>query len=171
MTPTYPGRCFEDFQVGQVIEHPVGRTVTQADNIWFSLLTNNANPIHIDAHYAAHTEFGRPLVNSAFTLALVTGLAVSDMTQHAVNLGWDEVRLPHPLFEGDTLYARSEVLALRESRSRPQQGLLTFRSSGYTQAGVVVLECRRTVLVYRRGHLPSAASRPVMRETGPAGAG
>ncbi|MGI8748867.1 MAG: MaoC family dehydratase [Deinococcus sp.] len=164
MTQDQAGRCFEDFTVGQVIEHPHGRTVTQTDNIWFTLLTNNSNPIHFDAHYAAHTEFGRPLVNSAFTLALVTGLSVADMSQNAVNLGWDEVKLPHPLFEGDTVYARSEVLELRESRSRPRQGVLSFRSSGYNQNGVVVLDFRRAVLVYRRGHLPAAASRPVMGE-------
>jgi len=164
MTQQYAGRCFEDFTAGQVIEHPHGRTVTQTDNIWFTLLTNNSNPIHFDAHYAAHTEFGRPLVNSAFTIALVTGLSVSDMSQNAVNLGWDEVRLPHPLFEGDTVYARSQVLDLRESRSRPHQGVLTFRSSGYNQHGVVVLDFKRTVLVYRRGHLPSASSRRVMQE-------
>ncbi|WP_407571707.1 MaoC family dehydratase [Deinococcus altitudinis] len=169
MTSTHPeqiyaGRCFEDFRVGQVIEHPLGRTVTQTDNIWFTLLTGNTNPLHFDVHYAAHTEFGRPLINSAFTVALVTGLSVADMSQNAVNLGWDEVRLPHPLFEGDTLYARSEVLELRESRSRPHQGVLSFRSSGYNQSGVVVLEFKRTVLVYRRGHLPSNQSRPVMQE-------
>lgn len=164
MTQSYSGRCFEDFGVGQMIEHPTGRTVTQTDNIWFTLLTNNSNPIHFDAHYSAHTEFGRPLINSAFTIALVTGLSVSDMSQNAVNLGWDEVRLPHPLFEGDTVYARSEVLELRESRSRPYQGVLTFRTSGYNQDGVVVLEFKRTVLVYKRGHLPSATSRPVMQE-------
>jgi len=165
-TPTSSsGRCFEDFEPGQVIEHPLGRTVTQNDNIWFTLLTNNTNPIHFDAHYAAHTEFGRPLVNSAFTIALVTGLSVSDMSQNAVNLGWDEVRLPHPLFEGDTVYARSEVLSLRESRSRPHQGVLTFKTSGYNQHGTVVLEFKRTVLVYRRGQVPSVTSRPSMKET------
>ncbi len=164
MTPTYAGRCFEDFAVGQIIEHPLGRTVTQADNIWFTLLTNNTNPLHFDAHYAAHTEFGRPLVNSAFTIALVTGLSVSDMSQNAVNLGWDEVRLPHPLFEGDTLYARSEVLELRQSRSRPAQGVLSFKSSGYNQRGVVVLEFKRSVLISKRGHLPAETSRPTMQE-------
>ena len=164
MTAPGSGRCFEDFEVGQVIEHPLGRTVTQNDNIWFTLLTNNTNPIHFDAHYAAHTEFGQPLVNSAFTIALVTGLSVSDMSQNAVNLGWDEVRLPHPLFEGDTVYARSEVLSLRESRSRPHQGVLAFKTSGYNQHGVVVLEFKRTVLVYRRGHLPSVTSRPSIKE-------
>ena len=156
------GRCYEDFSVGQVIEHALGRTITQSDNIWFTLLTGNTNPIHFDAHYAAHTEFGRPLVNSAFTIALVTGLSVADMSQNAVNLGWDEVRMPNPLFEGDTVYAHSEVLELRESRSRPHQGLVKFKTTGFKQDGTVVLEFKRTILVYKRAHLPMQA-RPKVR--------
>lgn len=143
-------RYFEDFSVGQVIEHPLGRTITQADNIWFTLLTCNTNPIHFDETYAAKTEFGRPLVNSAFTLALVTGLSVSDMSQNAVNLGWDEVRMPHPVFEGDTIRARSEVLEVRPSKSRPHQGIVRFRSAGLNQHGKIVLEFTRTILVNRR---------------------
>ncbi|THF85451.1 MaoC family dehydratase [Deinococcus sp. KSM4-11] len=158
------GRCYEDYAVGEVIEHPLGRTVTQNDNIWFTLLTNNTNPIHFDAHYAAQTEFGRPLVNSCLTIALVTGLSVADMSRNAVNLGWDEVRIPHPLFEGDTVYAQSEVLELRESRSRPTQGVMVFRTTGYNQHGQSVLVFRRTVLVYRRGHVPALTSRPVLQE-------
>ena len=115
---SWQGRVFEDFEVGDVYEHPLGRTVTQADNIWFTLLTVNTNPIHFDSHYAAHTEFGRPLVDSTFTLALVTGLSVSDVSLNAINLGWESVKLPAPVFEGDTIYARSEILEKRESRSR-----------------------------------------------------
>ncbi len=107
------GRCYEDFTVGDVYQHPVGRTVTETDNVWFTLLTVNNNPIHFDKHYAAQTEWGRPLVDSTFTLALVTGLSVSDMSQYAVNLGWDAVRLPAPVFEGDTIYAQSEVISMR----------------------------------------------------------
>src|SRR5512136_1062061 len=118
------GRAYEDFEVGDIYPHPVGRTVTQADNIWFTLLTVNNNPIHFDAVYAAKTEFKRPLVDSTFTLALVTGLSVDDLSRHAVNLGWDEVRLPNPVFEGDTIRARSEVLACRESRSHPEMGIV-----------------------------------------------
>src|ERR1700674_751810 len=114
------GRCFEDFEVGTVIRHSVGRTITATDNTWFTLLTVNTNPIHFDAHYAAQTEFGRPLVNSALTLALVTGLSVADVSQYGVNLGWDEGRIPAPVFVGDTIYAQTEVLAKRESKSRPQ---------------------------------------------------
>ena len=109
------GRCYEDFEVGIVIRHPIGRTVSSTDNTWFTLLTVNTNPIHFDAHYAAQTEFGRPIVNSTLTLALVTGLTVEDVSRYAINLGWDEVRMPTPLFEGDTVYAETEVLSRRES--------------------------------------------------------
>ena len=149
------GRCFEDFEVGMVIRHPLGRTVTQADNIWFTLLTANTNPIHLDANYAAQTEFGKPLVNSTFTLAVVTGLSVADVSQYGINLGWDEVRMPAPLFEGDTLYAQTEVLKKRDSKSRPHMGLLEIKTTGFKQDGTVVLEFKRSLLVYRRGHVPS----------------
>ena len=149
------GRCYEDFEVGMVIRHPLGRTVTGADNAWFTLITVNTNPIHFDAHYAAQTEFGKPLVNSTFTLALVTGLSVADISQHGINLGWDEVRMPAPLFEGETVYAQSEVLSARESKSRPSMGLVEIRSVGFTETGKVVLTFRRTILVYKRGHVPS----------------
>ncbi len=148
------GRCYEDFQVGDIYRHPLGRTVTATDNAWFTLLTQNTNPIHFDAYYAAQTEWGRPLVNSAFTLALVTGLSVADVSQYAVNLGWDEVRMPAPLFEGDTVYAQTEVLSKRESQSRPHQGLVTIRTIGYKQDGIVVIEFKRTILVYKRAHVP-----------------
>ena len=149
------GRCHEDFTVGMVLRHPNGRTVTSADNIWFSLLTVNPNPIHIDAHYSAQTEFGRPLVNSCLTLAILTGLSVADVSQFGVNLGWDEVRMPAPLYEGDTLYAQTEVLSTRESNSRPTMGLVEVKTTGFKQDGVVVMDFRRTILVYKRGHLPS----------------
>jgi itaconyl-CoA hydratase len=150
----WTGRVFEDFNVGDRYQHPLGRTVTQTDNIWFTLITANPNPIHFDAHYAAQTEFGRPLVNSAFTLALVMGLSVSDLSQNGMNLGWDEIRLPNPVFEGDTLYAQSEVLSKRESKSRPHMGLVTFKTIGYNQSGGTVIEFKRTILVYKRGHVP-----------------
>lgn len=151
---TESGRCYEDFTVGLVMRHPVGRTVTTADNICFSLLSNNSNHIHFDRHYLAQTEFGQPLVNSTFTLALVVGLSVSDISRHAINLGWSEVTLPAPVFEGDTIYAESEVLSMRESRSRPAMGIVEVRSRGYKQDGTVVIEFRRTVMVYERGHVP-----------------
>src|SRR3712207_2592554 len=116
-------RFFEDFGMGDVYEHPLGRTVTTTDNLWFTLLTQNSAPVHFDHHYAAQTEFGRPLVNSTFTVALVTGQSVTDVSQNVfANLGWDEVRLPAPVFEGDTIYSRSEVLEKRDSRSRPNVG-------------------------------------------------
>jgi acyl dehydratase len=132
----------------------LGRTVLDTDNVWFTLVTVNPNPIHFDAYYAAQTEFKRPLVDSTFTLALVTGLSVSDMSQNAVNLGWDEVRLPAPVFEGDTIYAQSEVLSMRESVSRPHQGIVVFRTIGFNQDGVTVIEFKRTILVYKQGHAP-----------------
>ena len=130
-TPRAGWRAYEDFAPGMVIRHPLGRTVTATDNTWFTLLTVNSNPIHFDHHYAAQTEFGRPLVNSTFTLALVTGLSVADISQYGVNLGWDEVRMPAPVFEGDTIYAQSEVLSTRESKSRPHMGLIEIRTTGF----------------------------------------
>jgi len=148
------GRFYEDFEPGMVIRHALGRTITATDNAWFTLLTVNSNPIHFDAHYAAQTEFKKPLVNSTFTLALATGLSVSDVSQYAVNLGWDEVRMPAPVFEGDTIYAQTEVLSRRESKSRPNMGVVEIKTLGFKQDGTVVIEFRRTILVYKRGHEP-----------------
>src|SRR5918911_635765 len=139
------GRFYEDFEVSDVYEHPLGRTITTTDNAWFTLLTQNTAPIHFDHNYAAQTEFGRPLVDSTFTLALVTGQSVTDVSQNVfANLGWDEVRLPSPVFEGDTIYSCSEVLAARESRSRPNVGIVTVKTTGYNQDGVVVITFART---------------------------
>ena len=149
------GRFFEDFEVGDVYEHPLGRTVTTTDNAWFTLLTQNTAPVHFDHHYAAQTEFGGPLVDSTFTVALVTGQSVTDVSQNVfANLGWDEVRLPAPVFEGDTIYSRSEVLEKRDSRSRPNVGIVTVKTTGYNQDGVTVITFRRTVMVYKRDHAP-----------------
>ena len=149
------GRYYEDFEVGDVYQHPLGRTVTTTDNIWFTLLTQNTAPIHFDHHYSAQTEFGKPLVDSTFTLALVTGQSVIDISQNVmVNLGWDEVKLPHPVFEGDTIYSQSEVLDKRESRSRPNIGIVKVKTIGYNQDGKVVITFTRTIMVYRRGHAP-----------------
>jgi itaconyl-CoA hydratase len=154
----WDGRYFEDFEAGDIYPHPLGRTLTQNDNIWFTLMTQNTAPLHFDANYAAQTEFGKPLVNSCLTLALVTGQSVTDVSQNVfANLGWDEVRLPHPVFEGDTLYSRSEVLEKRESRSRPDVGVVTVRTEGFNQQGKVVISFRRTLLVYKRGCKPVAA--------------
>jgi itaconyl-CoA hydratase len=150
------GRFFEDFEVGDIYRHPLGRTVLAVDNSWFTLLTQNTAPIHFDAHYAAQTEFKKPLVDSTFTLALVTGQSVTDISQNVfANLGWDEVRLPNPVFEGDTIYSQSEVLDKRESRSRPNVGIVSVKTSGYNQDGVVVINFKRTVMVYKRGMAPS----------------
>ena len=154
----WQGRFFEDFEVGDVYQHALGRTVTTTDNIWFTLLTQNTAPIHFDHHYAAQTAFGKPLVDSTFTLALVTGQSVSDISQNVfVNLGWDEIRLPNPVFEGDTIYSQSEVLDKRESRSRPNVGLVTVRTTGFNQDGTEVMSFKRTAMIYKRGQAPNIA--------------
>ena len=159
--PGWSGRFYEDFEVGDVYKHPLGRTVTQADNISFTLLTQNTAHPHFDANYAAHTEFGKPLVNSCFTIALVTGQSVTDVSQNVfANLGWDEVRLPNPVYEGDTLYSESEVLDKRESKSRPETGIVTVKTIGYNQDGIIAISFKRTLLVYRRGRGPSGKHRP-----------
>src|SRR5215218_4798085 len=155
------GRFFEDFEVGDIYEHPLGRTVTTTDNSWFTLLTQNTAAIHFDHYYASQTEFGKPLVDSTFTLALVTGQSVTDISQNVfANLGWDEVRLPAPVFEGDTIYSRSEVLEKRESRSRPDVGIVKVRTTGFNQEGTIVISFERTIMVYKkttpRGSLASA---------------
>ncbi len=138
-------------------EHPLGRTITTADNIWFTLLTQNTAPIHFDHHYASKTEFKKPLVNSCLTLSVVTGQSVTDVSQNVMaNLAWDEVRLPNPVFEGDTVYSRSEVLETRESRSRKNVGIVTVRTTGVNQDGTDVITFKRSVMVYRRGQGPTA---------------
>jgi itaconyl-CoA hydratase len=152
---SWRGRFFEDFEVGDVYEHLLGRTVTTTDNVWFTLLSQNTAPVHFDHNYAAQTEFGKPLVDSTFTLALVTGQSVTDISQNVfANLGWDEVRLPAPVFEGDTIYSQSEVLEKRGSRSRPNVGIVTVETTGYNQDGRTVITFKRTIMVYRRGHAP-----------------
>ena len=154
---SWDGRFLEDFTVGDVYRHAHGRTISEADNTWFSLLTNNPHDVHSNADYASRTEFGRPLVVSTLTLAIVTGLSVSDVSQNAVaNLGWDEVRLTAPVFAGDTIYAESEVLEVRPSRSRPGQGLVRVRTRGFNQRNETVITYERTVLVYSRATRPGA---------------
>jgi itaconyl-CoA hydratase len=149
------GRYFEDFEVGHIYEHRPGRTITDADNVWFTLLTMNTHPAHFDYEFSKKTEFGKPLVVSPFTIALMTGMSVSDTSGKAIaNLGWDEVRMTAPLFVGDTLYAESEVLEKRKSKSRPDQGIVTFRTLGKNQDGKTVSSYKRTVLVWKRGHGP-----------------
>lgn len=156
-TRSWEGRCFEDFKVGDVYRHAHGRTITEADNTWFTLLTNNTHDIHFNADYASRTEFGRPLVVSTLTLAIVTGLSVPDVSQNAVaNLGWDHVQLTAPVFAGDTIYAESEVLEVRPSNSRPTQGLVRVRTRGFNQRNETIMTFERAILVYRRSDLPSA---------------
>lgn len=156
----WTGRLFEDFRPGDIYYHPFGKTVSDADNQSFTLLTQNVAKVHLDANFANQTEFGVPLVNSTFVLALVTGQSTVDLSMNVfANLGWSEVTLPHPVVAGDTIYSRSKVLATRPSRSRPAVGVVTVASEGYNQEGVVVISFRRTFLVYRQGHLPAAAQR------------
>jgi len=145
------GRCYEDFRVGDIYEHRPGRTVSEADNTWFTLLTMNQHPLHFDHEFASGTEFGRPIVNSCLTLSIVTGMSVSDVSQKAIaNLGWTDIRMPAPVFHGDTLTAESEVLEKRESSSRPSQGIVTVETRGFKQDGTLVISYRRSVLVAKR---------------------
>ena len=147
------GRYYEDFEVGATYHHRPGRTLSEADNTWFTLLTMNTHPIHIDAEYAKRTEFGKPLVVSTLTLAVLVGMSVADTSRNAVaNLGWKEIKLPKPVFAGDTLYAESTVLETRESKSRPNEGVVTIRTLGRNQHGEVVCEFERTFLVMKRSH-------------------
>ncbi len=147
------GRYLEDFKVGDVYEHRPGRTINESDNTTFTLLTMNQHPLHFDREYAKHSEFGQPLVNSCLTLAIVAGMSVSDVSQKTIaNLGWDKVKMPAPVFNGDTLYAESEVLAVRESKSRPTQGIVTIKTTGFKQGGVEVISFERNMLIPKRGH-------------------
>jgi itaconyl-CoA hydratase len=147
------GRFYEDFNIGDIYEHRPGRTITETENTWFTLLTMNKHPLHFDAEYARHSEFGRCIVASPFTVSLIVGMSVSDVSQKAIaNLGWTDIKLTHPVFAGDTLYAESEVLDKRESKSRPDAGIVSVRSTGKNQDGAVVCTFDRTMLVQRRGH-------------------
>jgi itaconyl-CoA hydratase len=151
------GLYYEDFEVGDVFEHRPGRTITDVDNIWMTLLTMNVQPVHFDAAYAAKTEWKKMLVDSTFTLALVTGMSVRTGSAKVVaNLGWDRVKATHPVFAGDTLYAESTVLFKRESKSRPTQGIVTVSTRGINQDGKEVMSFERTMLIYKRGHSPEA---------------
>lgn len=147
------GRYYEDFTIGDIYEHRPGRTISEADNTWFTLMTMNQHPLHFDAAYAAKSEFGKPVVNSCLTLSIVVGMSVSDISQKAIgNLGWNDVRLVAPVFNGDTIYADSEVVAKRESAKRPTQGVVTVRTTGKKADGTVFMTFERTILVPKRGH-------------------
>jgi itaconyl-CoA hydratase len=155
------GRFYEDFEVGDVFRSRLGRTITDADNVWFTCLTLNTNQIHFNTPYAERTQFAQPLVNSALTLALVTGMTVPDTSENAAaNLEWTDIKLPKPVFVGDTLWAESEILALRESRSNPSVGIVTMRCRGINQRGEVVIEFRRTFMVYKRDAREAASAFP-----------
>ena len=149
------GRYFEDFEPGDIYEHRPGRTISEADNTWFTLLTMNTHPVHFDFAYSEKSEFGKPLVNSCLTLSMVAGMSVSDVSQKAVaNLGWTDIKLPAPVFIGDTIYAETEVLGKRESKSRPKQGIVAVRTIGKKADGTVFMTFDRTILVAKRGHAP-----------------
>ena len=147
------GRYLEDFHVGDIYEHRPGRTISEADNTWFTLLTMNQHPLHFDAEYAKHSEFGQLVVNSALTVSIVAGMSVSDTSQKAIaNLGWTDIMMPAPVFVGDTLYAESEVLDKRESKSRPTQGIVSVETRAYKQGATMVMSYKRSMLVPKRGH-------------------
>jgi itaconyl-CoA hydratase len=150
MTTQWRGRFLEDFEVGDVFRSRLGRTVTETDNTWFTCLTMNTNQMHFNREFAARTEFGQPLVVSTLTLAVVIGLSVADTSENAVaNLGWGDIRLPKPVFAGDTLWAESEVTGVRPSRSRPSCGIVSIRTRGVNQRSEVVIEFTRSFMVFR----------------------
>ena len=145
------GRYYEDFAAGDTYKHWPGRTLTAADNTWFTLLTMNQHPIHFDEEYAKGTEFGKPIVNSTLTLAILVGMSVQDVSQNAIaNLGWTDITMPAPVFNGDTLYAESTVLEKRASKSRPTQGIVTVATRGWKQDGTTVMTFKRSILIPRR---------------------
>ncbi|HSJ95166.1 MAG TPA: MaoC family dehydratase [Gaiellaceae bacterium] len=151
------GRFYEDFDVGDVFRSRFGRTITETDNVWFTCLTMNTNQVHFNVPHAERTQFERPLVNSTFTLALVTGMTVPDTSENgAANLSWTDIKLPRPVFAGDTLWAESEITDKRESRTKPNVGIVSMRSRGINQRGEVVIEFKRTFMVYKRD-APEAA--------------
>jgi itaconyl-CoA hydratase len=146
------GKYYDDLEVGMVFKHELGRTVTEMDNVLFSSLTMNTQPLHINEDFAGKTEFGQRIVNGLFSLALVVGITVGDLTQGTIvaNLGYEKVSHPHPLYHGDTVYVESEIIRKRESQSRPDQGLITMRHQGRNQNGEVCVEVTRTALFYKR---------------------
>lgn len=153
---------FEDFEVGQIYRHPLGRTISETDNTWFTLLTMNTHQAHFNAHFAQRTEFGQILVNSGLSVAIILGLSVADISQQAIaNLSWSDIRLTHPVFIGDTLYARSEVTAVRASRSRPHAGIITVHTDGFNQDGDICVSWERTAMIARRSSPQANWTQPV----------
>ena len=156
----WEGRFLEDFEIGDIYRSSVGRTLLDADNTWMTLLTNNDNQIHFNTEYAKNTQFERPLMNSLVTLAVVTGLTVPDISRHGINLGWDKVRLPHPVFAGDTLWSETEVINIRESKSDPRRGIIHIQTKGIQQDGATVIEFERDVMIWKRKHAPNVGVFP-----------
>jgi len=163
--PGWKGRFYEDFEIGDIYRHPLGRTISETDNTWFTLLSVNPNQLHFNKEYGAKTEIGRRLVDSTLTFSVVTGLSVSDISLNVLaNLGWDEVRLPNPVFIGDTLYAESRVLEKRESKSRPNVGIVQFKTRGIKQDGKIVISFKRTIMVYKKDADPMGDIFPAIQE-------
>ena len=156
----WEGRFLEDFEIGDIYRSSVGRTLLDADNTWMTLLTNNDNQIHFNTEYAKNTQFERPLMNSLVTLAVVTGLTVPDISRYGINLGWDKVRLPHPVFAGDTLWSETEVINIRESKSDPRRGIIHIQTKGIQQDGATVIEFERDVMIWKRKHAPNVGVFP-----------
>lgn len=155
------GRFYEDLEVGDLFQSRLGRTITETDNIWFTCLTLNTNQVHFNNEFAARTQFGRPLVNSTFTLALVTGMSVPDTSENATaNLSWTDIKLPNPVYVGDTLWTETEILSKRESQSRPNVGIVGVRCRGINQRREVVIEFQRTFMLYKRGASESSTTFP-----------
>lgn len=151
--PPNLGPYYEDFSVGDIIKHWPGRTITESDNTWFTLLTLNQHPIHFDVVYARDQMFGKPIVNSCFTLALLGGMTVRETSQNTIaNLGWEDIKIPRPVFVGDTIYAETEVLEMRPSKSRPNAGIIKFKQTGFNQDNEIVMTYNRTSLAKRRGY-------------------
>jgi acyl dehydratase len=161
----WEGRFYEDFEVGEVYRCRFGRTVTEYDNISFTLLTNNTNQIHFNRDYGERTSYGACLVNSMLTLAIVVGMSSPDVSENGVNLGWEEIRMREPVVAGDTLYSETEVLAVRESQSRPEQGIVTVRTRGYNQRGQLVIDLKRSILVWKREHAPARDIFPTIQQS------
>lgn len=165
---SWEGRFYEDFEIGDIYRHALGRTLTEADNTWFTLLTMNTNQVHFNENYASRTEWGRTIVNSALTVAIVLGQSVTDTSRNAIaNLGWEDIKLTHPVFVGDTLYAESRVISKRESGSRPHAGIVKVHTRGLNQDGEVCLSYTRSFLVYKRNALDEIDHYPAAKEPWP----
>lgn len=151
------GMFYEDFEVGKIYAHRLGRTIIDADNAWFTLIVLGINQVHFNDYYSAQTPFKKPIIASPFTLAVVTGLSAAEFGQNTMaNLGWSDVKLPHPVFVGDTLYARSKIISKRESASRSYAGIVSLETEGFNQDGQIVITFSRNLMAYKRGFAPSA---------------